>query len=414
MSELLPRQDCLCYSSPAKGGWSIIRTSLLVPESHQLMVGAPSCMRHVIISCTTLGLGHRISGLYPEESDIVSGSYEELILQGASELLQRLEPKPKVLMIFVTCMDDFLGTDHAAFLEPLNRRFPETRSIICHMNPIMADSGLPPGVSIQDNMYSLLTPSALREKWVNFIGNNIDLPAENGLVRHLSEHGFSTSHLSRLRKFSEFEGMAKAALNLVLSPAALYAAERMKQRLGIDYLNLTPSYSLEAIGQQMAAVCAALDIPAPDMSLLEEQVHRRLSALREALQGRAVVIDHAATHSPFSLARLLLEHGVEAPVIYASECPAREKEHAAWVMQRGVQIIPPERFVPAPERRKNNNVCIGFEAAYREGSPHVLTISADGGLWGWHGVMSLADQLEQAASCAMPLQEVIDENVLVV
>lgn len=414
MSTFMPARNCLCYSSPAKGGWSIVRVSLLVPESYQLFVGSPACMRHIKLSCMSLGTGDRVSCLFPEESDVVSGSYETLIFDGACDLLTHLVKKPKVLMIFVTCMDDLLGTDHEAFLAPLRKRFPGVRTIICHMNPLMAESDMPPGVSIHDKMYGLLDPVEEKERAVNFIGNHIAYPEQNELICHLKEHGFSTYHVSQFHTFQEYQRMACATLTVVAAPPALYAARRMEERLGIGYAGATPVYTYDEIDGIYQNVCSYLDIPAVQSKEQRERVDERLKRLREVLCGRPVAIDHGATYSPFSMARLLLDHGINVDTIYITECPAYEKENAAAIEKYGVELIRPEVFVPMKYRRKRDSVCIGFEAAYLEGSPYVMTLSADDDLFGYEGIMMLADRMEDAAIHAMELQELIDDHVLVV
>ena len=98
----------LQYSSPARGGWSIVRMAMQVPESYQLFVGPSACMRHIMLSSMELKIDDRISWLPIREADIVSGSYEALILESVDGLLGKMEPRPRVFMIFVTCIDNLL------------------------------------------------------------------------------------------------------------------------------------------------------------------------------------------------------------------------------------------------------------------------------------------------------------------
>ena len=86
--------------------------AMQVPESYQLFVGPAACMRHIMLSSMELGIDDRISWMMIREEDIVSGSYEQLILQNVDELLGNMNPRPRVFMIFVTCIDTLLGTDH--------------------------------------------------------------------------------------------------------------------------------------------------------------------------------------------------------------------------------------------------------------------------------------------------------------
>jgi nitrogenase molybdenum-iron protein alpha/beta subunit len=372
-------------------------------------------MRHVILSSFDLGLQDRLSCLFQTEADVAAGAYEPLILRGADALLRELEPPPAALMIVLTCTDDLLGTDHQVFLEPLNKAHPDTRVLVCHMNPIMAESDLPPGPAMHDSMYGLWSKAPATEQAVNFIGNNVDVGDDNELVEYLGKNGIAARHVSRCRRFADFERMSSSRLNIVAAPAAAYAARRVRERLGIPYLLLPPRYNLDVIDEGLAAVCRALELEKANTTALRERIHERLRAVAAALGGRPVIVDHAASHAPFGMARLLMEHGIRVPALYASGCAAFEREDMEWVLARGVELIQPELFVPKHLRRRSEAVCIGFEAAYLESSPHVVTLSADGGLYGFQGILRLADWIEEAArNTDDRLRELIDESVLVI
>ena len=119
---------------------------------------------------TCRGGNSGVSYLYLEEDDIVSGGYEELIADAAIELLEHLEHAgklPKVLMIFVSCIDDLLGTDHEAIVQTLSEKRPDVRFTFCHMNPISMDTNVPPPVNIQNKIYSTLDPVQEKDAGIN-------------------------------------------------------------------------------------------------------------------------------------------------------------------------------------------------------------------------------------------------------
>ena len=74
------------YCSPAHGGWGVVRVAMLVPESYQLFVCPSACGRHGALGAIEHGNKERLSYLYIDEADIVSGSYEDLILEGVDAL----------------------------------------------------------------------------------------------------------------------------------------------------------------------------------------------------------------------------------------------------------------------------------------------------------------------------------------
>ena len=148
-------ENTLHYSSPANGGRGIVRTGMLIPESVELFVCPFACGRHGSISAVKQDLKHRLSYLYVNQADIING-YDELIIPAVEELLETLPQRPKVVLIFVSCLDDLIGTDHEALQEKLAQCFPDVKFRSCHMNPISKGSKTPPAISIQNNIYSLL------------------------------------------------------------------------------------------------------------------------------------------------------------------------------------------------------------------------------------------------------------------
>ena len=115
-------EESLYYSSPAHGGWGVLKMGQLVPESYQLFVSPAACGRHGALAARMEDRKSRVSYLFLSEDDIVSGGYEDSIIKSAQKLLAHLKRRgkmPKVLMIFVSCIDDLLGTDHDALIMQL-------------------------------------------------------------------------------------------------------------------------------------------------------------------------------------------------------------------------------------------------------------------------------------------------------
>ena len=112
----------LHYVSAAHGGWGIVRMAALVPEAHLLFVCPSACGRHNAIGGAVSGIKQRVSYLFLTEADIVSGDFEQMIVDNVDILFGMLPKKPKALLIFTSCLDDLLGTDHEPILEELSRR----------------------------------------------------------------------------------------------------------------------------------------------------------------------------------------------------------------------------------------------------------------------------------------------------
>ncbi|MEE1071085.1 MAG: nitrogenase component 1, partial [Cellulosilyticum sp.] len=238
------------YCSPAHGGWGVVRVAMLVPESYQLFVCPSACGRHGALGAIEHGNKERLSYLYIDEADIVSGSYEDLILEGVDALLEALEEMPKAMFIFVSCLDDLLGTDHVAILDVLNKKYP-IKFQVGHMNPITNGSKTPPPVTLQRKMYELVEGQGEKAETLNLLGNFVPLEENNELFDVLSQLGIKEiKHISEQKTFKAFEEMGESKYSLVLRPEAKVAAEDMKRHNKIDYRFLPVSYDMEVIAEQ--------------------------------------------------------------------------------------------------------------------------------------------------------------------
>ena len=132
-------ENTLHYSSPANGGRGVVRIGMMMPESVELFVCPFACGRHGAISAMKQELKGRLSYLYINQSDVING-YDDLIPPAVGELLDALPVRPKVVFVFVSCLDDLIGTDHDALLETLGAQYPDVRFRIGHMNPISQGS----------------------------------------------------------------------------------------------------------------------------------------------------------------------------------------------------------------------------------------------------------------------------------
>ena len=144
-----------------------------IPGLIRLHVSPSACGRRMSISAYREHTKDRLVHLYIDEEDIVSGCYEDLIPDAVEELLAVRRPRPRAIQIQVTCIDDLLGTDHAALRSLLEARFPDVRFCITRIDPIILDGGQPPAYEMMKQLYSLLSPTGRREDAVNLI---CDLP----------------------------------------------------------------------------------------------------------------------------------------------------------------------------------------------------------------------------------------------
>jgi nitrogenase molybdenum-iron protein alpha/beta subunit len=413
-------ENTLHYSSPAHGDWGVVRIGMLAPESVQLFVCPFACGRHGAIGAMRQGFKDRLSYLYINQSDIING-YDHLIPPAVEEMLSSLPRRPRVFFVFVSCLDDLIGTDHEALLEVLHTAHPDIEFRVCHMNPISLGSKLPPPVSIQNNLYSLLKPAKEKEKAVNSIGNLVAVSPESELHQLLSAEGFlPLRHISQYESFDAYQQMAKSSFNLVLAPAGRLAAQNMERRLGIPDCFLPVSYRLEEIDgdYQNLHRFLAPDQPFPcDFSTLRQQAQREIEETRMLLGSLPLIVDASATARPYGMARALTEYGFTVKRVEAQECVPFDREDREWIetLHPEIEMCQPQHHRAVLfDRRLPESLAIGVDGAYLAGSRYVADLFGDGGMFGYDGVCKLMRLIRNAAAAPSDLEQLINSYGLVV
>lgn len=411
------KEQGLHYSSPAHGGWGVVRVAMLVPESQVLFVCPSGCGRHGALGAIETRNKNRVAYLCIDEADIVSGRYEEMVPQAVEEMINRLDSKPKAFFIFVSCLDDLLGTDYEETLESLCtiHKIPFR---ICHMNPISLDSKLPPPVNVQKNIYSLLEAKKEKADAVNILGAFAPLDKDSEIFSFLKECGIKkVNHISEFSTFEGFEKMAEAKLNLVLRPEALAAAKDMEKNLGIPFCFVPVSYNLSTIEQQYRIIAEATG-SSLDLSNHKREASEQIEAAKNIIGDMPISIDAGATCRPYDLAAALISYGFNVIGVYADKLPEFEAEVFTWLKKHAPQVkyYQTEHHTWVNERSDNqvDEISIGFNAGYLTGSSKTLSLAFDEGMFGYRGIIKLMTMMTEAFEQSSDLKTKIEEYGLVV
>lgn len=414
-------EDVLHYTSPAHGGWGVVKVAQLVPESYQMFVSPAACGRHGALAACIEDRKKRLSYLFLSEDDIVSGGYEDLIIQGAKKLLAHLEKvkkTPKVLMIFVSCIDDLLGTDHEPLRAELSEIYPDIKFTFCHMNPTSMDTKIPPVVNLQNKMYELLDVSKERDRGVNMIGSFETIREKSELFEVLKSMDVNyVRHISDEPTFEGYQNMAKSCLNLVIAPSGKYASRNMETKHGIGYEVVLTSFQPVCIRENYEKLAKKLCVDCPDLATYEARCEDALKETVEFLNGMPIVIDEGAILRPFDLAKVLLENGFNVTHIFQQKVLPTDKENYNWVIENypEVNIMQPRNpKVTLFEKFNEESLAIGYSAAYVTGAFHVVDINGQHGLYGYNGLIELLEMMRNASMEKADLKKIIDDAVLVV
>lgn len=416
------------YTCPSHGGWGMVRTGMLIPESHQLFVCPSACGRHGALGALKQGFKNRLSYLYLDESDVISG-YDDAIYDAVDELLARLPKKPKVLVVFVSCLDDLIGTDCDAVIDELSDRYPDVRFRMGHMNPISGDSDEPPLVNTWKNVYSLMECDAeIKNPGINMMGNYVPIDEKSEIHDLLKLFGIRLYHIGNCNSYEDLKNMGNNCLNLLTAPSVTKAAEQLKRTQGIDYLKAHVSYRMEDIKENYRKLTDKLkelrmisddDKVTTDVEKLlaecEAKADKAIRKAKEIVQNKKIYVDYSAFTNPFAAARFFYEQGFAVERVYAKDMDELDEDYQWLIKETKIEIIKVNKHdIVHKWKEKDDSISIGMEAAYVSGSKHVVSVFQDEKMYGFYGICLLMEQLVNCVKEETDLEQVISQAGLVV
>lgn len=386
------------YNAPARGMWNIVHMGMLMPEAHQIFVCAQGCLRGVILTAAEMLELDRLSWVSVSEQDLFDGSLESDIVDGVDDILKRLEKKPPVVLLFLSCIHLFAGVDFENILRELSELYPDIKFIDCYMTPTMRTT-ISPVVKMSAQLYRPLEVRELNAKSAAIIGCDRPTDESSELVRLIRGAGFQLRDITLCKTYDEYQQIADASLNIAYIPTASLALEELEQKHGAAPLYLPNCFDYDGIKSNYEKLCAALGIPLPDFSQEIAAAEAALSSAAEALGSRAVAIDFTAVTRPFELALLLSEHGINVRYMVADSV-GEERE----AFDKLKELSPDTEIYSSTNVNMLNQhaqptepvVAIGQKAAYYFDTDYFVNIIMNGGSYGFDGIVKLCALLEEA------------------
>lgn len=388
----------LAFNSPGAQGFGVKRAGLSIPGSVMLLVGPGCCGRNTTILSEMGGYSDRFFFYIMDETDIVTGRHLKKIPQAVCEVVDSLAEKPSVVMICMTCVDALLGTD----MERVCRKAEKEAGlpvVPCYMYALTREGRKPPMVDVRRAIYSLLEKQPRRRRTVNLLGYFAPLQDDCELYDILRGVGFNQiNEISRCPDFAAYKAMSQANVNIILNPEARLAAQDMEKRLGIPSIELTRLYQVAQIHKQYQALAQVLGTTIDD-SAWHERAQAVVRAVREKYSGTTVAIGEMQNGNAFEMALALTRYGFVIREIYANLGPDD------FVYLRHLAQLSPDTQVysnlsPSMLYYRGQDhpvaVTIGKDAAYYHEQAAHLSWDEDIQPFGYAGVISLLQRLEQA------------------
>ena len=211
-----PFESGLEYNPPTRGVWNIVHTGMLIPESRQIFVCAQGCLRGVILTAAEMNAMDRMSWVTVSEQDLYDGTMEQDVIDGVRDIINRLDEKPKCVLIFLSCVHLFAGCDFKMIIDELSALFPQVHFIDCYMTPTMRKS-ISPDSLMRKQLYEPLEKCEKKPKTAAIIGCDRATDEASELVKIINSAGFELLDITKCKTYEEYLSMAESSLESVAS-----------------------------------------------------------------------------------------------------------------------------------------------------------------------------------------------------
>ena len=405
----VPFQPGLEFNSPAHGNWNIVHTGMLVPEAQQIYVCADNCMRGVVLTAAEMNAADRFSFVIVEEKDLLGGNLEDVTIEGVTDVLKRLDKKPKAVLLFTVCLHHFLGSDLDRIYGELEKRFPEIFFMRCFMDPIMQKTGPTPDQKLRLAMYDAVQERKADPKCVTVLGSDFALDEGSDICRILKKNEILLREIPTCETWEDYQNLGEGSLILNCYPAGKFGAEKQAERLGRPFLYLPGSFDYEEIQEQEEKLLGMLEqqnnrktgeIKGLDIEKEIRECEEALSHAHQIIGDTPIAVDYLFHPRPLGLTKLLLTHKFQVQSVFLDSISPEEKEVFFWLKEnypelKLISTIRPEMRVRT-RQQSEKILAIGQKAAWFTGSRNFVNMVQGGGLWGFDGIRHTAQLMVEA------------------
>ena len=391
----------LSYSSPARGVWNIVHIGTLVPQSHQIFVCPTSCLRGVVLTTAELGAMDRMSTITVGEDNILEGDMEEALYSGVVKILSRLPERPRMVMVFTSCIHHFLAVNYQRVYRILRKEYPDIDFIDCYMDPIMRRTA-PPDPTLRRQITRVIRPLPKDAKSVNIIGNEFRTGEHSDLYMHLVSSGMTVRDITRCDTYDEYLQMGCSAANITFHKPAAKAGKDLEVRLGQTWLPVRTTYDYDVIDADMKRVCETLGIPAPAEETVQEERRRTeelAEEVRTLLGDTPVSVDYTAVDEPLMFTLWLHEHGFRVESCFIENFTEdRAVFDALQKKLPDLRVYSSLNWNMRTVDRGHEGVitAVGQKAAYFNDTNHFVDVVESGDMYGYRGIRRMLELIREA------------------
>ena len=408
-----PFVNGLEFNAPVHGTWNIVHIGFRIPEAHQIYICADNCLRGVVMTAAEMGELGRFSSVVLEEDDMThSGRIEETTVEGVTDCLNKLAKIPSVVIIFPVCVHRFMGCDIGYIYKQLEERFPDVKFVRGFMDPVMQKRGTTPDQRLRRAMSEIIPEMPADCDTVAFAGS--DMPAVHNDFKMVLEFNHKTvKDTADCKTLDEYLSIGSSSLFICQYPAGLMATQTITKRLNRKYIYAPLSFGFDTIKDELTS--SGLDIPEGFIDNGIKTCIDEVNKLKELIKDTPVAIDYTVAPKPLSLARFLLDNGINVKTVYLDGIDGSEEEDFGYLKTNYPDLILHSTIHVSdrrPVRSSEKVLAVGQKAAWFEGTEYFVNMIEGGGLYGFEGITEFIRLMEDAFVNAKDLRDIVPRKGL--
>lgn len=306
----------LVYNSPGAIGFGVKRAGLVLPESVMLLLGPACCGRNSTILGAEEGYADRMFYLQMDETDLVTGRHLSAIPEAVKEIM-KAKPDAKAVLVCTTCVDALLATDLEALCMDATEKCG-IRVIPSYMYALTREGRKPPMTLIRQTIYSLVERLERKSTSVNIMGFFSGMDPENDLFALLRSVGIKDIYeIGNMTSLDKYYRIGECNFNIVLDPESNFAAEDMKKRLGMPYIELARLYDADRIHKQYQLFASAIGVTFDDEKYYKEAKEASVEFSRRH-KGQTVAVGEMTNGNPFEISCAFAGMGLVPKAVFSN------------------------------------------------------------------------------------------------
>ncbi|MGD1815948.1 MAG: nitrogenase component 1 [Pleomorphochaeta sp.] len=401
----------LQYAPPARGVWNIVHVGFLMPESHEIFVCAEGCIRGVVLTAHEAGFESRFSTVVIQERNVIDGDMEYQIIDGVSDVINRLDKKPKAIEVYTSCIHYFTGCDLDFVYKKLREKFKDIYFTDCYMTPITRKSGITPDEKMRMQLYSLIKKTDEVDNSISMIGNVYKLDETSDFRQVLNKAKIKYRDITLAKDWNEYQDLAKSKYLVYTNPAAEKSCKALATTLDKQYFYFPINYTKSEIIEQNQKLCNLLGLEEFDTSKIEAEIETLSNTVKTLLENWKIVLDYSATSRVLNLARFLIELDLNVEKVYLDSVTALDKKDFIYLKEKKSDLIlsspthPSARFLH--KERSEKVLAIGQKCAYYENTSNFVNLIEGGSYWGFDGLKNLLRDIIDAVKAKKDVSSII-------